>query len=85
MTARVDFYVLKSSAARQCWNFACSLTERAYLQGLRVALLCDTAADAEAIDELLWTFSERSFVPHELTRRCGSPPTWTSWTAPICW
>jgi DNA polymerase IIIc chi subunit len=49
MTERVDFYVLKSSATKQCWNFACRLTERAYAQGLRVTLLCDTAADAEAI------------------------------------
>ncbi|MEA3149433.1 MAG: polymerase subunit chi [Gammaproteobacteria bacterium] len=66
MTERVDFYVLKSSTAKQRWTFACRLTEKAYLRDLRVVVLSETAADAEAIDELLWTFNERSFVPHDL-------------------
>jgi DNA polymerase-3 subunit chi len=71
MTERVDFYVLKSATDRQRWTFACRLTEKAYLKDLTVVVVSDTAADAEAIDELLWTFSERSFVPHELHR--GEP------------
>jgi DNA polymerase-3 subunit chi len=64
MTERVDFYVLKSSAPRQRWTFACRLTEKAYLRDLKVVLLSDSAADTEALDELLWTFNDRSFVPH---------------------
>jgi len=68
MTERVDFYVLKSATDRQRWTFACRLTEKAYLKDLTVVVLSETAADAEAIDQLLWTFSERSFVPHELHR-----------------
>jgi DNA polymerase-3 subunit chi len=66
MTERVDFYVLKSSTAKQRWTFACRLTEKAYLRDLKVVLLSETAADAEVIDELLWTFNERSFVPHDV-------------------
>jgi DNA polymerase-3 subunit chi len=66
MTERVDFYVLKSSTAKQRWTFACRLTEKAYLRDLRVVLLGDTLAEVEAIDALLWTFSERSFVPHDI-------------------
>jgi DNA polymerase-3 subunit chi len=68
MTERVDFYVLKSSTAKQRWTFACRLTEKAYLRDLKVVLLGDTLAEVEAIDELLWTFSERSFVPHDIHR-----------------
>jgi DNA polymerase III subunit chi len=68
MTERVDFYVLKSSTAKQRWTFACRLTEKAYLRDLKVVLLGDTLADVEAIDALLWTFSERSFVPHDIQR-----------------
>ncbi len=68
MTDRVDFYVLKSSTAKQRWTFACRLTEKAYLRDLRVVLWSDSRADADAIDELLWTFNERSFVPHQLHR-----------------
>ena len=68
MTERVDFYVLKSSTAKQRWTFACRLTEKAYLRDLKVVLLGDTPAEVEAIDALLWTFSERSFVPHDIRR-----------------
>jgi DNA polymerase-3 subunit chi len=66
MTERVDFYLLKSCTERQRWTFACRLTEKAYLLDLNVVLWSDTAAEAEALDELLWTFNERSFVPHDL-------------------
>ncbi len=66
MTERVDFYILKSAAAKQRWSFACRLTEKAYLRDLRVVIVSDTPADARALDDLLWTFNERSFVPHEV-------------------
>jgi DNA polymerase-3 subunit chi len=68
MTARVDFYVLKDATPKQGWNFACRLTEKAYLRALRVAVLTENAADARSLDDLLWTFNERSFVPHALHR-----------------
>jgi DNA polymerase III subunit chi len=71
MTERVDFYVLKSSTAKQRWTFACRLTEKAYLRDLKVVLLSETAAEAEVMDEMLWTFNERSFVPHDIHR--GGP------------
>jgi DNA polymerase III subunit chi len=74
MTERVDFYVLKSSTAQQRWTFACRLTEKAYLRDLKVVLLGDTLAEVEAIDALLWTFSERSFVPHDIHRGRPSAP-----------
>ena len=76
MTERVDFYVLKSSSARQRWTFACRLTEKAYLLDLRVVVSSDKAAELAAVDEMLWTFNERSFVPHEViddAPRGGAP------------
>jgi DNA polymerase III subunit chi len=72
MTARVDFYILSSATAQQRFNFACRLTEKAYLRDLKVVVLCGAAGDAQAIDDLLWTFSERSFVPHEILRETGA-------------
>ena len=66
MTDRVDFYVLKSSTAKQRFTFACRLTEKAYLRDLRVVVLSESPGDTQALDELLWTFNERSFVPHEV-------------------
>ena len=66
MTERVDFYVLKSAAAKVRWTFACRLTEKAYLRDLSIVILNDTLADAQALDDLLWTFNERSFIPHKV-------------------
>jgi DNA polymerase-3 subunit chi len=66
MTERVDFYVLKSTAAKQRWAFACRLTEKAYLKDLKIVIVNDSLADAKALDELLWTFNERSFIPHQI-------------------
>ena len=76
MTERVDFYVLKSSTAKQRWTFACRLTEKAYLLDLKVVLLSETAAESEVMDEMLWTFIERSFVPHDIhSGPSGGDPT----------
>jgi DNA polymerase III subunit chi len=66
MTERVDFYVLQSAAPQQRWTFACRLTEKAYLRDLSVLILSDSPAESLALDDLLWTFNERSFIPHQI-------------------
>ncbi len=73
MTERVDFYVLGSATDGQRDAFACRLAEKAYLKDMRVLVWCADEARAQAVDELLWTFNDRSFVPHRL---CGpeAPP-----------
>jgi DNA polymerase-3 subunit chi len=73
MTERVDFYVLKSAAAKQRWTFACRLAEKAYLRDLRIVIVNETLADAQTLDDLLWTFNERSFVPHQLCADARPP------------
>jgi DNA polymerase III subunit chi len=84
MTERVDFYVLKSAAAQQRWAFACRLTEKAYLRDLRVVIVNDSPADARMLDDLLWTFNERSFIPHQicLDEQAPDPATKVYLTAP---
>jgi DNA polymerase-3 subunit chi len=66
MTERVDFYILQSAAATERWTFVCRLTEKAYLRDLRVVILNDTPADARALDDLMWTFNDSSFIPHDV-------------------
>jgi DNA polymerase-3 subunit chi len=66
MTDRVDFYVLRTAVEKMRRLVACRLAEKAYLNDLRVVLLAATDADARALDDLLWTFDERSFVPHQV-------------------
>ncbi|HVC02075.1 MAG TPA: DNA polymerase III subunit chi [Steroidobacteraceae bacterium] len=66
MTGRVDFYLLRGADPRQRWTFACRLAEKIYLRDLRAVILANSMDDARALDILLWTFDERSFVPHAL-------------------
>jgi DNA polymerase-3 subunit chi len=66
MTERVDFYILTGEAAAERWKFACRLAEKAYLRDLRVVIVNDTTADARALDDLLWTFNDSSFIPHNV-------------------
>ena len=63
-TIKVDFYPLGGPDRRARLVTACRLAEKAYDQGLRVAVRTANAAETAEFDELLWTFSDRSFVPH---------------------
>jgi len=62
---RADFYVLEGSDARARWRFACQEIEKAFLAEERVLVWLDNDADLATFDDLLWTFADRSFIPHE--------------------
>ena len=75
--ARVDFYVLTGSGDPTRNHFACRLAEKAYRQKNTVHIRVTDAATARHLDELLWTFRDGSFLPHELTdggRGSGDAP-----------
>lgn len=60
---KILFYILSAGEAN---HFACRLTEKAYLQKQRIHLHTQDAASAQQLDDLLWTFRDGSFVPHNL-------------------
>jgi DNA polymerase III subunit chi len=62
---RADFYVLEGSDSRQRWRFACLEIEKAFLAEERVLVWLDNDTEVAAFDDLLWTFADRSFIPHE--------------------
>jgi DNA polymerase-3 subunit chi len=64
--AQVDFYVTPSAEPDARLRLACRITEKAYLAGHRVLVWCPVAADRDRFDDLLWTFGDRSFVPHDV-------------------
>lgn len=64
--ARVDFYVLARSGELARSTFACRLTEKAYRLENTVHIHVDTPDEARRMDELLWTFRDGSFVPHNV-------------------
>jgi len=59
---KVDFYILGNSTRE---HIACKLSEKAYGLGNRVYIHTASAQQAQHIDDLLWTFHDGSFVPHE--------------------
>ncbi|MGA8709448.1 MAG: DNA polymerase III subunit chi [Steroidobacteraceae bacterium] len=63
---RVDFYVTSGTEERSRFKLACKLTEQAYLAGERVLVCFDEPQALGRFDELLWTYADRSFVPHEI-------------------
>jgi DNA polymerase-3 subunit chi len=64
MSLNVDFYVLKETGAEASTLLACRLAEKAYLHHKTVYIHCADNKTAAAIDHLLWTFKEESFIPH---------------------
>jgi DNA polymerase-3 subunit chi len=63
--SRVDFYVLSADAPDARLRYACRLAERAVEQGCHVYI---HTQDVQRLDDMLWTFSDGSFLPHEVYR-----------------
>ena len=73
---QVDFYVLDRVDEHARNTLACRLAEKAWRLENTIHIHTMTRADAEHMDELLWTFRDGSFVPHELAGSgTGAPIT----------
>ena len=65
MTAvRIDFYVLEADATDGRLRLACKIIDRAYRSGHTAYLWARDDHETDLLDDLLWTFSQNSFVPH---------------------
>lgn len=53
---------------------ACRLLEKAYQRNHRVFVYCENQNDAMLLDELLWTYKDDSFIPHNLQGEGPEPP-----------
>ncbi|MFY7698534.1 MAG: DNA polymerase III subunit chi [Legionella sp.] len=71
---RVDFYLLNTNPQQTSWLIACRLLEKAYHMGHRVFVYCNNQGDAELLDELLWTYKDESFIPHNIQGEGPEPP-----------
>lgn len=72
---QVDFYVTEDTDGDSRLRLACRVTEKAYLAGHRVLVWCSEPAQLARFDELLWTFADHSFVPHESLAAADAAPT----------
>ena len=63
---RIDFYIIEEGSKEATETFICRLTEKAWLQNNAVYIHTMNESDSSKYDELLWSFNELSFIPHQL-------------------
>ena len=63
---KIDFYIISESDAKTRLLFACRLIEKAYHAKHRIYIHAETQNEAHQLDELLWTYREDTFLPHNL-------------------
>jgi DNA polymerase III subunit chi len=84
---KVDFYVLTDTDLQARYRLACRIAEKAYGLGHRVHIHTDSKETSERLDALLWTFRDRSFIPHRIEPEvCDQCPVTIGhgWTPPRC-
>jgi DNA polymerase III subunit chi len=69
---RVDFYLTEGAGADVRLRLACRIAEKAYLAKQKVVVLLDEPEALRRFDELLWTFGDGSFVPHDTVAAAGA-------------
>ena len=64
---RADFYLIAKPRFReQPLLLVCELARKASDAGLPMLVLCASTAQAEALDDLLWSFDPDAYVPHQI-------------------
>ncbi len=69
----MTIYFAETTVAEQS-ELICRWAERFYMEKKRVQIVVDSTAAAQLIDQLLWTFSQSSFIPHMIFSPGGAPP-----------
>lgn len=74
---RIDFYVLPDDSVEKQQLYACRLAQKASQQGHRVYIHTESENQSKVVDELLWSFSPTSFVPHTSdANKCANNPVY---------
>jgi DNA polymerase-3 subunit chi len=66
-STQVDFYLLSQAGGEAAFLLACRLADKAYQQGHQVYIITQEPAQAQKLDDMLWSFREDSFIPHALS------------------
>jgi len=64
MSLQVDFYVLESSDELSRMKTVCRLADKVQRMGHNIFVLTQDANQSKKLDDLMWTFSQSSFLPH---------------------
>ena len=65
---QVDFYILDSDSDGARLRLACKIVDKATQLDHHVFIHSASDDEARQLDELLWTFSQGSFIPHRIVR-----------------
>jgi DNA polymerase-3 subunit chi len=71
---QVDFYVLESDSDDARLRLACRIVDKATQLDNHVFIHSASDEEAQQLDELLWTFSQGSFIPHRVVRHSLDEP-----------
>lgn len=63
---RIDFYVVQDTDGLAKDLVVCRFVEKAFRHGHGIFVLTADADHSARLDEMLWTFSQGSFIPHDL-------------------
>ncbi len=63
---RIDFYVLSSSEEVGRLRLACRLADKIFRLGKKLYIHTENAKQNQELDNLLWTFQDISFLPHDI-------------------
>lgn len=63
---RIEFYVLPDSEPAGRARAACLLASKGWQHGMPVFIRCQDSQQCSELDELLWSFRAKRFIPHEL-------------------
>ena len=64
---RADFYLVQKARFREePLLLVCELARKAHERGLPSLVLARDAAQAEKLDDLLWSFDPDAFIPHQI-------------------
>lgn len=90
---RADFYLIaKPRFLNEPLRLVCELARKAYDANQWTLILARDAAQAEALDDLLWAFDEDAYIPHqiagtddedELTPVLIAPPSFDAASRPL--
>ena len=69
---KVDFYLVDEPGEPALLRFACRLTQKIFSLGHQIHIHAESGRQARQLDELLWSFSDLSFLPHRLVTTTSS-------------
>jgi DNA polymerase-3 subunit chi len=70
---RIDFYKLGSQNRTSINRFCCLLADKVVKTGNPVFIRTANEAETRLLDDIMWTFSDSSFVPHAILGDAEDP------------